>query len=234
MKKAVILLSGGLDSATVLYAARSRGYLCHCLLIDYGQRHRRELRSARAVARKAGCPDHLIKIRLPWGGSALTDRRIPVPRGRSLSQMEKGIPATYVPARNTLFLSVAASLAEAIGAERIFIGANAIDFSGYPDCRPAYYAAFRRVIRRGTKAGVEGKRIQIETPLIRKTKAQIIRLGKRLGVPYELTWSCYLGKAKPCGQCDSCLLRSKGFQELGAADPAARRQTETSFEKTRG
>ena len=219
-KKAVVLLSGGLDSATTLYVARSRGYRCHCLVIDYGQRHRRELQSARAVARRAGCPVQRIKIRMPWGGSALTDRRIPVPRRRSLSQMGKGIPPTYVPARNTIFLSVAASLAEAIGAEAIFIGANFLDSSGYPDCRPAYYSAFRRVIQRGTKAGVEGKPIRIETPLIRKTKAQIIRLGKGLGVPYELTWSCYLGRAKPCGLCDSCLLRTRGFQANGLSDPA--------------
>jgi len=216
----VVLLSGGLDSATTLYVAKSKGYHCHCLIIDYGQRHRREIQSAKIIARKVGCPDHLIKIRLPWGGSALTDRRIPVPRGRSLSQMGKGIPATYVPARNTLFLSCAVSLAEAIGAERIFIGANAIDFSGYPDCRPAYYAAFRKVVRQGTKAGVEGKPIRIETPLIRKTKAQIIHLGVRLKVPYHLTWSCYLGRVKPCGLCDSCLLRAKGFQENGFSDPA--------------
>ncbi|MBI3616488.1 MAG: 7-cyano-7-deazaguanine synthase QueC [Candidatus Omnitrophica bacterium] len=216
--RAVVLLSGGLDSATTLYAAKSKGYRCHCLAIDYGQRHRRELRSAKAVARLAGCPIQFLRIRLPWGGSALTDRRIPVPRGRSFSQMGQGIPVTYVPARNTIFLSYAASFAEAIGASAIFIGANARDYSGYPDCRPAYYEAFRQVIRRGTKAGAEGKPIRIETPLIGKSKAQIIRLGKRLGVPYELTWSCYLGGAKPCRVCDSCLLRAKGFQEASLAE----------------
>ena len=216
---AVVLLSGGLDSATTLYIARSRGYRCYCLVVDYGQRHRREIQSAQAIARKVGSSIDRIKIRLPWGGSALTDRRIPVPRRRSFREMGQGIPASYVPARNTVFLSCATSLAEAIGAKAIFIGANAIDFSGYPDCRPAYYQAFRRVIRQGTKVGVEGKPIRIETPLIRKSKGQIIRMGTRLGVPYQLTWSCYLGKAKPCGICDSCLLRHKGFQEAGQKDP---------------
>ena len=213
--RAVVLLSGGLDSATTLYDAKSKGYRCHCLVIDYGQRHRLEIRSARAVARSARCPIQLLRIRLPWGGSALTDRRIPVPRGRSLRQMGNGIPPTYVPARNTIFLSFALSFAETIGASAIFIGANAVDFSGYPDCRPAYFRAFRQVTRRGTKAGVEGKPIKIETPLIGQTKAQIIRLGNQLEVPYELTWSCYLGGAKPCGVCDSCLLRAKGFLEAG-------------------
>lgn len=189
-------------------------------MIDYGQRHRREVKAAQAVARAAGSPLHRIRIQLPWGRSALTDRRIRVPRGRSLRRIGRGIPSTYVPARNTIFLSYATSLAEAIGASAIFIGANQIDFSGYPDCRPAYYAAFRRVIRRGTKAGAQGRPIRIETPLIRKTKAQIIRFGKRLGVPYRLTWSCYLGKARPCGTCDSCLLRAKGFREARLADPS--------------
>ncbi len=173
-----------------------------------------------AIARAAGCPFHLIRIRLPWGGSALTDRRTPVPMGRSLSAIRKGIPSTYVPARNTILLSFATSLAEAIHASRIFIGAQIMDYSGYPDCRPDYYRAYAQVIRRGTKAGVEGRSIRIETPLIRKTKSQIIRLGKRLGVPYRLTWSCYAGKSRPCGSCDSCLLRDKGFREAGYEDPA--------------
>jgi 7-cyano-7-deazaguanine synthase len=216
----VVLLSGGLDSATALYYARSNGYRCHALIIDYGQRHRREIRSAEAIARRTGSPIHRIKIRLPWGGSALTDRWIGIPKGRSLRRIGRGIPATYVPARNTIFLSYAASLAEAIGASAIFIAATSIDFSGYPDCRPAYYRAMREAIRRGTKTGAEGRPIRIMTPLIRRSKAQIIRLGMHLRVPYRLTWSCYMGRRRPCGECDSCLLRAKGFQETGLVDPA--------------
>ena len=216
--RAVVLLSGGLDSTTTLYYAKSLGYRCHALIIDYGQRHRKEVQAARRIARIAGCSADLIKIRFPWGGSALTDRRIGVPKRRSLAEIGRGIPATYVPARNTIFLSCAASLAETICAPTIFIGANAVDFSGYPDCRPAYYAAFRHALQRGTRAGVEGRPIRIVTPLIRKTKAQIIRLGIRLKVPYHLTWSCYLGGKHPCGRCDSCLLRAKGFHESGFPD----------------
>lgn len=218
--KAVVLLSGGLDSTTTLYYALSQKFRCHCLIVDYGQRHRKEVAAARRIAKAAGSPFQVIRIQLPWGGSALTDRRIRVPKGRSLAEIGRGIPATYVPARNTLFLSYAVSFAEAIGATAVFIGANFLDASGYPDCRPAYYRAFAQVIRRGTKTGAEGKPIRIATPLIRKTKAQIIRLGRRLGVPYELTWSCYLGKTRPCGKCDSCLLRAKGFHEAGLSDPA--------------
>ena len=213
MKKAVILLSGGLDSATTLYEAKSRGYRCHCLILDYGQRHRREIQAAKRIARAAGCSYQVVRLQFPWKGSALTDRRIAVPAGRSLKQMGKGIPVTYVPARNTIFLSLALGCAEAIGADAIFIGANAVDFSGYPDCRPAYYRAMQRVARLGTKAGVKGRGIRIVTPLIRKSKAKIIRMGMRLGVPYKLTWSCYLGGRLPCGRCDSCVLRRKGFQE---------------------
>ena len=220
-KKAVVLLSGGLDSATVLYDALSKGYRCSCLIVDYGQRHRREIRSARAVARAAGCPSFTAKVRVPWGGSALTDRKIRVPSGRSLARIGRGIPPTYVPARNTIFLSLALGFAETTGAEAVFIGANFLDASGYPDCRPAYYHLMQRVVRAGTKAGVEGKGIRIITPLIRLTKGQIIRKGMRLGVPYGKTWSCYLGGRRPCGRCDSCLLRAKGFRESGLQDPAA-------------
>ncbi len=221
-KRAIVLLSGGLDSSTTLYWARARGYRCHCLVVDYGQRHRKEILAAQAIARRAGCPFSLIRIKLPWGGSALTDRRIALPKGRLPHQIGRGIPVTYVPARNTILLSHAVSLAEAIGASAIFIGANAVDFSGYPDCRPAYYRAFQKVIQQGTKAGVEGRPIRIVTPLIRKSKAQIIRLGLRLGVPFELTWSCYQGGRRPCGACDSCLLRSKGFREAGCPDTISR------------
>lgn len=220
MKKAVVLLSGGLDSATTLYDAKSRGYRCHCLIFDYGQRHRREIHAAKRVARAADCSCQIVRLQFPWKGSALTDRRIAVPTGRSLKQMGRGIPATYVPARNTIFLSLALGCAEAIGAQAIFIGANHLDYSGYPDCRPTYYRAMQRVVRLGTKAGVAGRGIRIATPLIRKTKAEIIRLGKKLGVPYQLTWSCYLGGRAPCGRCDSCLLRHTGFQKNNLSDPA--------------
>ena len=215
-----MLLSGGLDSATVLAIALRKGFRCSCLIVDYGQRHRREIRSARAIARAAGCPAVEVKLRFPWGGSALTDRRLRVPVARSLRRIGRGIPATYVPARNTIFLSLALGFAEASGAAAIFIGANALDFSGYPDCRPRYYRLMQRAAKAGTKAGAEGKGIRIVTPLIRLTKAQIIRRGMRLGVPYEKSWSCYLGGKRPCGRCDSCLLRAKGFREAGTADPA--------------
>ena len=221
LKKAVVLLSGGLDSATTLYEAKSNGYKCHCLILDYGQRHRREIEAAKEVARAAGCSFDVVRVRFPWKGSALTDRGIAVPTGRSLKRMARGIPATYVPARNTIFLSLALGCAEASGARSIFIGANAIDYSGYPDCRLAYYRAMQKTARLGTKVGVQGQGIRIVIPLIRKTKAEIIRLGMKLRVPYHLTWSCYLGGRWPCGRCDSCQLRRKGFQEVGLADPAA-------------
>ena len=214
MKKAIVLLSGGLDSATTLYYAKAKGYAVHALVFDYGQRHRRELRSAMAVARKASVPFELVKISLPWKGSALLDKMIRVPR-----QLGKRIPSTYVPARNIIFLSFAASYAEAIGARAIFIGANAIDYSGYPDCRPEFFSAFQKAIDKGLKTGVEKRGICILTPLVRMTKAEIIRLGIRLGVPYYMTWSCYEGGKIPCGVCDSCRLRAKGFQEAGMKDP---------------
>lgn len=172
------------------------------------------------MARAAGCPAQVARLRLPWGGSALTDWRTTVPMNRSAAAMQHGIPVTYVPARNTVFLSLALGYAETLGATHLFIGANALDYSGYPDCRPAFYRAFTAAARQGTKAGVEGRPIRIETPLIRKTKAQIIRWGRRLGVPYALTWSCYLGGRRPCGRCDSCRLRAKGFREAGITDPA--------------
>ena len=204
-KKAIVLLSGGLDSTTTLYYALERGYKCHALIFDYGQRHRRELRSAVAVARRVKVTYKIIKFKLPWKGSSLLDTKIKIPSREKM----KGIPSTYVPARNTIFLSFALSYAEAIGAEAIFIGANAIDFSGYPDCRPDFYKAFQKVIQKGTKK----KTIRVLTPLINLTKAEIIRLGMRLGAPLELTWSCYKGGKTPCGVCDSCRLRRKGFDE---------------------
>ena len=218
--KAVILLSGGLDSSTILYMARQQGYQCHCLIVNYNQRHDREIKSAFEIAAKAGCAEvRKIDLQLPWQGSALLDKNIPVPVKRDADQILGDIPDTYVPARNIIFLSLAFSWAEVLDAQAVFIGANAIDYSGYPDCRPEFYQAFDQVIAKGTKAGVEGKKIKIETPLIDWTKARIITEGVKLGVPYEATWSCYKGGQKPCRECDSCLLRERGFKEAGIEDP---------------
>lgn len=210
------MLSGGLDSAVVLYDARKKGYHCHCLIFDYGQRHRREIQSAKSIAQGASCPFKILKIRLPWKGSSLLDTKLKVPSAKG--PVSSKIPSTYVPARNIIFLSFALSYAEAINAEAIFIGAHSQDYSGYPDCRPGFYHAFSGVVRSGTKAGVEGKEIKVNTPLIRMNKAQIILLGKRLGVPFKLTWSCYKGGKRPCGLCDSCRFRAKGFQEANLKD----------------
>jgi len=218
-KKAIVLLSGGLDSTVTLYWAKSKGHLPFCLIFDYGQRHRKEIFRAVKVAEEIDCPYQVVRFKLPWGGSALTDRGLSIPEGRRLDEMRGEIPATYVPARNTIFLSFALSFAEAIGADSIFIGANARDYSGYPDCRPEYYQAFREVAQLGTKFGLEGKKIEIYTPLIHKSKAEIVKLGVKLKVPFALTWSCYKGGRKPCGRCDSCLLRKKGFQGAGIKDP---------------
>lgn len=211
-KKAVILLSGGLDSTTTLYYAKEKGYKCFCLLFDYGQRHKKELKAAAKLAKLNKCDYTIVKIALPWARSALTDRRIKVPVKNK--KIGKEIPVTYVPARNTIFLSFAASLAESIGAGKIFIGANAVDYSGYPDCRPAYIKAYEKAVNLGTKSGAEGRRLKIETPLIHLTKKEIIRLGTKLKVPYELTWSCYNGGRAACGVCDSCVIRAKGFKEV--------------------
>jgi len=219
--KAVVLLSGGIDSSTTLYIALKKGYECYALIIDYGQRHDREIKSALNVARRANCSQTKITdIKLPWAGSALLDKNIAIPGGRSTGEMAGDIPVTYVPARNIIFLSMAVSWAEVLGAEAVFIGANAVDYSGYPDCRPEFYKAFREAVSKGTKAGVEGKEIKIVTPLIDLTKAQIVAEGMKLGVPYEYTWSCYKGGDCPCGECDSCLLRAMGFKKAGFADPA--------------
>ncbi len=212
MKSAIILLSGGLDSATTLYYAKGKGYKVYALIFDYGQRHRKEITCAKKIARLNGGPYHVVKISLPWKGSALLDKNIALPRNRKIIPQE--IPVTYVPARNIIFLSFAASFAEAVGARAIFIGANAIDYSGYPDCRPEFFEAFQRVVKKGMKTGVEGNVIKIFAPLLYKTKAEIIRLGKKLKVPYALTWSCYQGGSQPCGRCDSCLLRQRGFNEV--------------------
>lgn len=219
--KAVVLLSGGLDSATTLYLARKQGFKCFCLIFEYGQRHRREISGARQIAQKAGCPAQVLKISLPWKGSSLLDGRIRIPQGARPHRRKdsSSIPNTYVPARNIIFLSFALSYAEAIDAKAIFIGANALDYSGYPDCRPEFYRAFEKVISSGTKAGTDKKKIMVHLPLIKMGKAQIIKLGSQLGVPYELSWSCYQGGRRPCNRCDSCLFRAKGFREAGLKDP---------------
>ena len=220
-RKAVVLLSGGLDSATALYYAKAAGFACHCLIFDYGQRHRREIDSARKIAQVAHCPFSEIKISLPWKGSSLLDSKARIPSGIA-QRKNRGavIPNTYVPGRNIIFLSFALSCAETVGASAIFIGAHAQDYSGYPDCRPEFFRAFSRVAACGTKAGLEKKKIVIRNPLISKNKAQIIRLGHKLGVPFRLTWSCYRGGKRPCGVCDSCYFRKKGFIEAGLKDLA--------------
>lgn len=221
--KAVCLLSGGLDSATCLAHARRAGFECYALSFDYGQRHRVELEAARRVAAALGAADHRVaRIDLrAFGHSALTDE-IDVPKWRDETAMSHGIPVTYVPARNTIFLSFALAWAEVIEANDIFIGVNALDYSGYPDCRPEFIHAFETMSNLATKAAVEGRiRIRIQTPLIELTKAQIVLLAVELGVPLELTHSCYDPDASgPCGACDSCVLRAKGFREAGIADPA--------------
>lgn len=216
-RKAIVLLSGGIDSSTTLYLAKKKGYRCHCLIFDYGQRHDKEVEVASKVAWWAGCTSTRLSIKLPWKGSSLVDKRQALPRGKVRRSGQ--IPSTYVPARNTIFLSFALSCAEAMGADVIFIGANAIDYSGYPDCRPRYYKAFRQLSGVATRRGVEGNSIKIATPLIRKTKANIIKMGIELKVPYKLTWSCYRGGKRPCGKCDSCVIREKGFKKAGFIDP---------------
>jgi 7-cyano-7-deazaguanine synthase len=214
--KAVVLLSGGIDSSTTLYYALNKGYRPQALIFDYGQRHRKEINSAKKVAELARVGYLVLKLSFPWGGSALLDKDVSIPRGR---EKRKTIPPTYVPARNIIFLSYALSYAEAISAREIFIGANAIDYSGYPDCRPEFINAFQKMANLGTKTGVEGKGIKISAPLIKMRKSEIIKMGVKLGVPYEYTWSCYRGGKIPCGRCDSCILRTKGFEEAGLEDP---------------
>lgn len=222
-KRAVVLLSGGLDSATVLALARSQGFALYALSFSYGQRHSLELEAASRVAQSIGVAQHKIAsidLRI-FGGSALTSE-IDVPKGREIEEMSHGIPITYVPARNTIFLSFALAWAEVLSSSDIFIGVNALDYSGYPDCRPEYIAAFEKMANLATRAGVEGHQsLRIHTPLIAWTKAEIIRKGIELGVDYALTSSCYDPSpgGVPCGQCDSCLLRQKGFRENGIADP---------------
>ncbi len=214
-KLAVVLLSGGLDSTTTLFLALNKGFEASCLIFDYGQRHKREVEGAKKIARWAHCAYRIEKLALVNRGSSLLDKKIKVP----VAKFSGKIPSTYVPARNLIFLSIASSFAESLGAEAIFIGANAIDFSGYPDCRPEFYSSLQRVLDVGTKSGVEGKGIKIITPLINRTKKEIVLLGAKLGVPFNLTWSCYKGGKRPCGKCESCFLRDKGFKEAGLKDP---------------
>ncbi len=223
--KAVVLLSGGLDSTTTLAIAKEQGFAPYALTFRYGQRHEAEIEAARRVAADAGVVQHVIAeidLRL-FGGSALTSD-IAVPKGRNLAEMSQGIPVTYVPARNTIFLSFALAWAEVLEANDIFIGVNALDYSGYPDCRPEYIHAYERMANLATKAGVEGRQhLTIHTPLIAMTKAEIIQAGLKLGVNYALTLSCYdpSPQGEACGRCDACLLRLKGFAESGLADPIA-------------
>jgi 7-cyano-7-deazaguanine synthase len=223
-RKAVVLLSGGLDSTTTLALAQDAGFEVYALTFRYGQRHEHEVQAARDVAARYGAAEHVvveIDLRL-FGGSALT-AEIDLPKGRSLDEIGRGIPVTYVPARNTIFLSFALAWAEVLGAVDIFLGVNFLDHNGYPDCRPEYIAAYERMANLATKAGVEGRqRLQIHTPLLELTKAQIVRRGLELGVDYSLTSSCYdpNPRCEACGQCDACLLRLKGFAESGHSDPA--------------
>jgi 7-cyano-7-deazaguanine synthase len=234
--RAVVLLSGGIDSATAMAVAKRDGFEAYCLTVDYGQRHRTELKAARRIAAALSAARHMV-FRMDLsriGGSALTSE-ISVPRGRPEKRMASEIPVTYVPARNTMLLSVALGWAETLGARDIFIGVNAVDYSGYPDCRPAFIRSFARTANLATKAGVEGVRFRIRTPLIRLTKAAIIRRAAALGVPLELTHSCYdpdrTGRA--CGQCDSCVLRRKGFREAGIPDPTRYATGENGARTTR-
>lgn len=217
-RRAVVLLSGGLDSATVLAEARQNGYACHALSVDYGQRHRAEIAASKRVAATLGAIEHRVfQLDLSlFGGSALTDARIAVPE-----QASTGIPVTYVPARNTIMLSISLAWAEVLGSQDIFIGVNAVDYSGYPDCRPEYIAAFSHMAHLATKAGVEGHPVQIHAPLQTLTKADIIRRGMALGVNYAETVSCYQAddEGRACGVCDACRLRRQGFVDAGVIDP---------------
>ncbi len=216
MKKAVVLLSGGIDSSTTLYWALKRGYKCFCLIFDYGQRHRKELDSAKRIARLSGSSYQIAKIHLPYKDSSLLDKKRKLPRN-----VKTCIPSTYVPGRNIIFLSIAVGFAEAMGARDIFFGANIVDYSGYPDCRPGFIKRFQSAINAGTKAGLKS-RFRIRVPFLRHTKAQIIRTAQRLKVPLQYTWSCYTSNKRPCGRCPSCLIRRRGFKELGLKDPLER------------
>jgi 7-cyano-7-deazaguanine synthase len=222
VRPAVVLLSGGLDSSTALALAIEQGFTPHAISFRYGQRHSRELEAAQAVGRHFGVRDHrVIDVDLrAFGGSALTSDELAVPHERSTDTIGQGIPVTYVPARNLIFLSLATAFAEVIGADDVFLGINSLDYSGYPDCRPEFLDAFQRTANLATKAGTEdGRTLRYHAPLIALGKAEIVREGTQLGVPWELTWSCYEGGEEACGTCDSCLLRLKGFADAGLRDP---------------
>jgi len=216
MRKAVVLLSGGIDSSTALYIARDRGFEPLGLIFDYGQRHKKEIGYAEKIARRARCKYKVIRFPFSWKGSSLLQKGAQLPSRRSFKGMKKGIPSTYVPGRNLVFLAVSVSLAESIGAEAVFIGAHSEDYSGYPDCRKSFFNAFRQAVSRGIK---KSDLVKIYTPLMGKNKKNIIKEAIRLGVPIELTWSCYKGGKRPCGVCDSCRFRERGFRELKLKDP---------------
>jgi 7-cyano-7-deazaguanine synthase len=221
MAEAIVLLSGGLDSSTVLALAKERGYEIAALTFDYGQKHIRELNSARKIAKHFKAKEHIV-VPLDVGSllkSSLTRNSMSIPQNRTKEEISSEVPSTYVPARNIVFLSIAASIAESRGAKAIFIASNSVDFSGYPDCTPEFISAFQRTLDVGTKSGMEGLGIRVEAPMITKSKAEIVREAVRLKVPLEDTWSCYKGGVKACGRCDSCLLRLKGFSEAGLIDP---------------
>ena len=217
-KKAIVLFSGGLDSTTCLYWALDKGYTCEALTVSYGQKHAREVRAAAEIARRLGVKQHCITLDFPWlASSSLVDKNQSIPDVPLTEIEQHKIPSTYVPGRNLMFLSVAASLADAVGADAIVAGPNAVDFSGYPDCTPAFWQAATQAINRGTARGVS-RGIEVLAPLMDLSKTDIVKLGTKLGVPFELTWSCYSGGEKPCGHCDSCKLRARGFEEAGIKD----------------
>lgn len=221
MAEAVVLLSGGLDSSTVLAIASEKGYEIVALTFDYGQKHKRELNSARKIAKHFKAKEHLV-VPLNIGEllkSSLTSEAMAIPQRESLDEAGSGVPSTYVPSRNIIFLSIAASVAESRGAQAVYIAANSVDFSGYPDCTPEFIATFQKVLDVGTKAGKEGNGMTVEAPILTRSKAEIVKEAVRLKVPLELTWSCYRGGAKACGRCDSCLLRLEGFSRAGVKDP---------------
>ena len=221
MKKAVCLISGGLDSSVTAYTAKNEGYELFAITFNYKQKHRREIESAKRIAESVGVKKHILfDIDLSvFGGSSLVDEKMEIQKNNKLEDIGKKIPLTYVPARNTVFLSIGLAYAEVVHANTIFIGVTATDYSGYPDCRPEYIEAFQRLANLATKKGVEGEKIEIKAPLLFMNKSEIIRRGVELGVPFEETWSCYMGGEKACGRCDSCLLRLKGFKDAGLKDP---------------
>jgi 7-cyano-7-deazaguanine synthase len=221
MSEAIVLLSGGLDSSTVLAMAKERGFDLVAVTFDYGQKHRRELQSAKKIAEAAGVKEHIV-IPLDLGKylrSSLTQKGMEIPKHRKVKDISSDIPDTYVPSRNIVFLSIASSIAESRGSEAIFIAANAVDFSGYPDCTPEFLRSFQKVLEVGTKAGREGRAVKVEAPLLKMTKGEIVKEALRLKVPLKHTWSCYEGGEKACGLCDSCQLRRRGFSQAGAKDP---------------